>query len=644
MPRRVRNRFSLRGVRNALNEWVAVPQLAQRYPLERGIILAFCAVAGVLVGWSLTVLTRPIDDERFVARLAALGPADTQRAVVEQWREMSRRARGVDGMRTLEALLPRAVYPMRPLRGGWFGRLNERDAATLSSLAGLEPAETGRELRRIAYRNPDSVVAQYELARHHLQSEGSNPAVAYAVLEGLYTARPALRRPSGDGPQTQVAADVMLRFLTGVVATHAHHREKGIGFLKDAIGQSRYLHHVREDADPQAHRRREGVTARVVPLLEGEAAEITPVAPDRDFSTLALYDALIVGYWRNESWTDTPNERAREVARDVVPTGDLLGRLLQALVVPNLTAIRAVGTLPNEHLRGREHIIWTVSNLHRLRTMIPAQAPARHLAIEAAVLNELATRNPSSEFLTPELREAAMAQSRRSLLEAWSSWDSDSPQTRSDLVVPLLAWSSDLLGDPSATPPTDVVQDLVQETSQRLPRAASLEVVDKWSRELRARGRLDRTLRAILAVRGGEPVEGVDADTFATSEDKEWLETWYRSIAYGYAERLDREIESQMFEGNLDLEMFWTFLRASGDSGQSSMAMLRSGLREGTDVPFDLQAYALIHDYERTRLAVIVALSALAALAGWIVYIGISRFRVILHGRFYRDELKWAGR
>jgi hypothetical protein len=618
--------------------------LAQLWPgaaFERTVVLICCGLCGAAPAIYTAYVMWPASDESVTATLSRLPPPSAATASVMQWDQILRRASAVEEWRRLEAFLATDLPVMQPISGSFFGPLSE---AARNELRGLPSATLSASkdentrvetiLKQVVSKNPDSVPAQYLLARWYLaQGDASR---AYGLLDSFLQRSGGMRRAAalrGDmrstyawGPdeQHELLAHSLIRFLACKAAILSDSAIHAIPHCRAAIGASKALQEV--VMEPNA------TTARSIDLMKGTAAAaLVDLTSQPSLSTQAFYHALILAYLRAPKFVDTGALMSREILR---PPGrqpnDALYTLLMAGTARHPTA-------------APEHAMWATSNLQRLDIESEPQTPAHHATFDAAVCWTLADKREYLGALA-DAHEASLRQRAQERIQrAWTTLASDT-HTPGTTLKALLGWTSTISGWRSDPATQHRLADLDRSGRAML---ASSEVDSKWT-ALRQTALWTQSLRGREAAPIAEIADtrlgrGPAAQIFASPEEREWLARWYGAVLTDYVPVLGEHIYQQLHSERpaLDGETLRVYRTVARRTNQSASANLRGWLREGEGLGLWMTISLFTSDHLIVVMVLMAVLGVLLFLALWLLYDNVCRYRAVVHGCFFRDEHMW---
>jgi hypothetical protein len=622
-----------------------IPRLAQFKPewtIERSLVIGLCVLLGAIPAVATWLATQPVSDDIVIGEIGRLPSPSMSEISSMQWQELLRRASAHDDWRKLDAFLIKRLPVMQPLTGAFFGPLPESAKQDLHSVAGADDA-TGDEraraeeiLKRVAVANRDSLPAQFLIARWYLAHD--NPRRAFEVTEDFLKQSQAMKDAAASHPDVSSPADVkpdeqrellahsLVRFLaceSGILTGLA---DRAIPQCRAAIGSASGLEQVA--LEPRAS------TARAIDLVKADTAAASVIDGEPPaagtFTTMSLYDALIVAYLQADSFQDTRALWRRELFR--APTERPADDALYGMILK---------TTAKQTLHVPEHVLWAISNLQRIGVQSDGQMPASHLTFEAAVCSLLTTK----EYLGDAGADAALASRAQDRLgRAWSALAADS-RPDAALLQPLLAWTSTTFSR------GEQVQHLaeIDRTGRAMVAGSGLDKrwsplaqTARWTQTLHA-GDAGNVLSEVAQARAGV---GTMGSVFAAaSDDRHWLDAWYRALLDGYLVVLRDRVYEQLHADRADAvaadDAMPVFLAATRLTGRSAATLLDAKLTEGERLPFATRVQLLISDHVTLLIAVMVLIGVGIFWAAWFAYVNICRYRALLHGRFYRDEHLW---
>jgi hypothetical protein len=592
----------------------------------------------------------PMPDREALELMRRLPSVAVGDLVALEWQEAASRASAGRELRSLLALLPERAPLMRAVGGGWFGTLpqgagdliatvNDRIAAGDSLQDDLP--ELRASLNELMRLQPGSVALQYTAA--NLELRGGNPHEALrgierilnrlqdgAKLDALPPDEAAARAMSPD----RVSALILCRYLAALAALRGAEAERGVAYLKLAIGHTNYLPAVHRDVDPR--------NFRIVPVLTRAPAVITPEEA-AGFTTLTLYDTLLVGYLLAPGFTAPANLRGREFARDRLEHSrdDPFYRLVLASVPWPRDPWRS-DPITSSTFGLPEHLTWACSNLQRLRLANAGAMPASHLAVEAATLLHIAARPelPGSKDGSVS-RELLTGTARQRLIEAWqhAARSGGSPQVQHVLLT-----LSDVLQPADLEKFEPGTLEGLQSTVLGQDSPANLRAV-RAAGELRTRlqNREIQVLDEVAAVLAKTPASiSPLAAHFETDADRTWLQRWrakaltaYTASVVGEAIARHDKQDTAGADRHLDL-LHWVATR-SGTSRLDAIERHATAVWPATDRRRVVEAW--FQDHSLVTVATTFLLGVMAGLIVWGGFIWYCRFRALLGLCFYRRAL-----
>jgi hypothetical protein len=619
-------------------------QLRPDSSFERPVVILLCAAIAAVPATLTWIASRPLPDaaisEWIGTTLVAASFGELNTMV---WRETLRQGAGQRSWRTAGAFLRRRVPAMQPVTGGVFGSLSAAAQEELRAAAGwdnegaTERRQTEEALERIAVAHRDSLPAQYTLARWYVAND--EPRRALAVVDDFFARVPGVWQVQIAGPdrayaalgdlpasQREVAARILFRYLAGEAAIFSQVPDQAIPHLRVAIGYSNALEQVA--TRPQA------ANTRMVDLLAGSAGGVIEGEPGEPFTTTTLYDALVVAYWQSEAFDDSAMLRSRELIRR--PNQQAPG---DALFDVMAKATETQAPIP-------DHGLWTVSNLQRIAVENERDLSARHLGLEASICALLVEQPKylgaaADDGLTRGLRARASG----SLLRAWTTASTERVPP-ADLLRPLLAWSGSLF-DAAA------VQRLVElDSRSTLLVAASdlakewkpLAQIARWTLQIGGRG-FAQAVRDSDDAREGR---GPNGPLFTAAEDRRLLAVWRRTLLNAYVEALRNHVYDQIAAGDADPQAFEqsvaVFIGLTQATGRRAYDLMRARMTARQSLPWRVERDMWLADYRWWLIGVAGAAGLIIWWMLWSIYVNLCRYRLVIHGHFYRDEQLWLVR
>lgn len=586
-------------------------------------VLVVCVALPFGLAWALSRFLAPVASEQAIKQLRTLKDVRTADTATLEWTETIRRMSAARPRNALEQLLPE--LPL--LRSNIDGEVGDSITRLASTWSNASPDELTRQrtiLLRFERRYPSSIPLHYALAA--IEWRRGNGSEARARLENLIAEIGDSAKPGATNEgEIHSARLVLLHHLAGRSALSYGRTDAAIASLRDSIRSTNAMAAVTNSSNPRNY--------RVTQLFRDDAAAaLARPADAAEFTNLSLYDGLLVAYWRAKAFPggDRDNEFRRR-PRDISDT--LLTQLLRASVP---WAGEPWGTVKAEGFKLPEQLVWTISNLQRLRHANGPDLGIRHLLLEAAVLRELADSQASALTAMGIPKEQVAQGAVDALNEAWERLPATQTDRLQRELVLLPLWSDVLLPQGSvffADRPLSLL-GRIHEASQDLQ---ALNVL-RLASSIRSGSAsptidlLEKTDEVLLF--GNDTVKG---GKFSVT-DLAWLRQWRAAVTNDLARAsLAKAIEARTRSGatgNTEAaEWLATMDWLARRDRLSRSRLFTERPDEWPNTEWRLYLWACTHDNWQAVVAAAFVMAAVLSRLVWLLYLATQRHKVLVRSR-----------